>query len=52
VSDIGLEREINVFFRLNIAQVREGIAASLNKELEHLDNEETFIGLRKLRDNW
>jgi hydroxyacylglutathione hydrolase len=52
VSDIGLEREINVFFRLNIAQVREGIAASLNKELEHLDNEKTFIGLRKLRDNW
>jgi hydroxyacylglutathione hydrolase len=52
VSDIGLEREINVFFRLNSAQVRAGIAASFNTRPENLDNEKTFIGLRKLRDNW
>ena len=52
VSDIGLERKINVFFRLNAPQVRAGIAASLNTELENLDNEKTFIGLRKLRDSW
>ena len=52
VSDIGLERKINVFFRLNVPQVRAGIAASLNTELENLDNEKTFIGLRKLRDSW
>ena len=52
VSDIGLEREINVFFRLNVHQVRAGIAASLNTKFEDLDNEKTFIGLRKLRDSW
>ena len=52
VSDIGLEREINVFFRLNVDQVRAGIAASLNTKFEDLDNEKTFIGLRKLRDSW
>jgi len=52
VSNIGLEREINVFFRLNVDQVRAGIAASLNTKPEDLDNEKTFIGLRKLRDSW
>ena len=29
VSDIGLERQINVFFRLNENKVREGLASSL-----------------------
>ena len=52
VSDIGLEREINVFFRLDEPQVRMGIAESLNIGIETLDRQKTFIGLRGLRDNW
>jgi hydroxyacylglutathione hydrolase len=52
VSDIGLEREINVFFRLNENQVRAGIASSLDLDVTSLDNQKTFIGLRKLRDTW
>jgi hydroxyacylglutathione hydrolase len=52
VSDIGLEREINVFFRADQKEVREGIASSLNIDLSSLDNQQTFIGLRKLRDSW
>ena len=52
VSDIGLEREINVFFRLASPQVRGGIASSLKLDVNDLDDEKTFIGLRGLRDNW
>ena len=52
VSDIGLEREINVFFRLNENQVRAGLASSLDLDVMSLDNQKTFIGLRKLRDSW
>lgn len=52
VSDIGLERQINVFFRLNENKVREGLASSLDLDVASLDNQKTFIGLRKLRDNW
>ena len=52
VSDIGLEREINVFFRLDKQQVRAGIASSLNIDVNNLNNQKTFIGLRSLRDNW
>jgi hydroxyacylglutathione hydrolase len=46
VSTIGIEREINVFFRLDQAQVRAGIGVSA------VDDQATFIGLRALRDNW
>ncbi len=52
VSNIGLERQINVFFRLNENQVREGLASSLDLDVASLDNQKTFIGLRKLRDSW
>ena len=52
VSDIGLERQINVFFRLNENQVRAGLALSLDLDVASLDNQKTFIGLRKLRDSW
>ena len=52
VSDIGLERQINVFFRLNENQVRAGLALSLDLDVVSLDNQKTFIGLRKLRDSW
>lgn len=52
VSTIGLEREINVFFRLGQNEVRNGVASSLNLNLKDLDDEETFIGLRRLRDKW
>ena len=52
VSDIGLEREINVFFRLASPQVRDGVASSFKLDVNDLDDEKTFIGLRGLRDNW
>ena len=52
ISDIGLEREINVFFRLDERQVRLGIADSLKIDVNSLDRQKTFIGLRGLRDNW
>ncbi|PCI80260.1 MAG: hydroxyacylglutathione hydrolase [SAR86 cluster bacterium] len=52
VSTIGLEREINVFFRLDQAQVRTGIAVSLNTDERELDDQSTFVGLRRLRDEW
>lgn len=52
VTNIGLEREINVFFRLDSAQVRAGVAASNGGDAASLDDEATFIGLRGLRDNW
>ncbi|MBM87020.1 MAG: hydroxyacylglutathione hydrolase [Gammaproteobacteria bacterium] len=46
VSNIGIEREINVFFRLDNTLVREGIGPNAR------DDKSTFIGLRHLRDNW
>jgi hydroxyacylglutathione hydrolase len=52
VSNIGLERQINVFFRLNENQVRAELALSLDLDVASLDNQKTFIGLRKLRDSW
>ncbi len=47
-----MEREINVFFRLDQAQVRSGIAASLDTDIEELDDQSTFVGLRRMRDKW
>ena len=52
VGNIGLERKINVFFRLDQAQVRAGIAESLDIDAGELDDQATFIGLRRIRDNW
>ncbi len=52
VSTIGIEREINVFFRSNNQQVRKGVADALNVNLDTLDDQKTFVGLRHLRDQW
>ena len=52
VSTISMEREINVFFRLDQMQVRSGIAASLDTDIEALDDQSTFVGLRRMRDKW
>jgi len=52
VSTIGIEREINVFFRMDQSQVRAGIAESLKIDTSELDDQATFVGLRNLRDNW
>ncbi len=52
ISDIGLERQINVFFRLDEHRVRLGIADSLKIDVASLDRQKTFVGLRGLRDNW
>ena len=52
VSDIGLERQINVFFRLGEPTVRSGIASIINIDVDDLDDRQTFVELRGLRDNW
>ena len=52
ISDIGLERQINVFFRLDEPRVKLGIADSLKVDVASLDRQKTFVGLRGLRDNW
>lgn len=52
ISDIGLERQINVFFRLDEHRVKLGIADSLKIDVASLDRQKTFVGLRGLRDNW
>lgn len=52
VSTIGMEREINVFFRLAQTQVRAGIAASLDTDVSKLEDQSTFVGLRRIRDKW
>lgn len=52
VSTIAVERDINVFFRTDQAEVRAGIAESNGGDASELDDEATFIGLRRLRDNW
>jgi len=49
VSTLGLEKEINVFQRLEKAVVRDG----LNKSgFECKDNKSTFLALRELRNQW
>ena len=52
ISNIGIERNINAFFRVKEKQIKEGVAASLNLDIKSLDSKKTFVGLRKLRDNW
>lgn len=52
VTTIGVEHQINVFFRLGEAEVRAGIAKSQGVDVGGLDDQATFIGLRRLRDNW
>jgi len=44
ITNIGLERKINVFFRLKSSEVRKGVAAD--------DDKSVFIALRRLRDSW
>lgn len=52
VTTIGLEREINVFFRTDQQEVRAGVAEKLGVDAGGLDDQATFVGLRGLRDNW
>jgi hydroxyacylglutathione hydrolase len=52
LSNIGLERKINVFFRLSENKVREGVANSLELDASMMSEQDTFVGLRSLRDNW
>lgn len=46
VTTIGLEKEINTFFRLDSKSIRENLPNSVESE------EDVFINLRKLRDNF
>ncbi|TGN08151.1 hydroxyacylglutathione hydrolase family protein [Leptospira ilyithenensis] len=49
ISDFGMERKINPFFRLNEDSVRN---SKRLESKESLSEEELFIRLRKLRDSW
>lgn len=52
VSTIGMERQINVFFRTNQPSVRSGVASKLDIDPGALDDLATFVALRRIRDNW
>ena len=52
VSTLGMERKINVFFRTDQPAVRQVVAQHLNLDVSRLDDQSTFVGLRKLRDSW
>lgn len=49
-TDLGMEKEINAFFRLDSKAIRK----KLGKEtgIKEFNDEEVFLNLRRLRDNW
>ena len=47
LTTIGIEREINAFFRLDSLEIRQGLKLSLEST-----DKEVFLALRKLRNNW
>ncbi len=52
VSTIGLEKEINVFFRLQSPTVIAGLHAAFSALPEHPDAKTVFLKLRELRNSW
>ena len=52
VSTVSMELEINVFFRLDQTQVRAGVAADMGTDVKKLNDQSTFVGLRRMRDKW
>ena len=46
LTNIGIEKEINLFFRLNSTEVRREL------NMEDRSDKDVFIKLRSLRDNW
>ncbi len=47
LTTMGLEREINTFFRLDSLEIRSGLKLSAESS-----NKDVFLALRKLRNNW
>jgi hydroxyacylglutathione hydrolase len=52
VTTLGLEKEINVFFRLQNAEVVRELRAKLKDLPENPSAEEVFLALRELRNKW
>jgi len=52
VTTLGLEKEINVFFRLQNAEVVRGLRARLPDLPDPATPEDVFLALRELRNKW
>ncbi len=52
VSTIGLERDINTFFRLDSAELRRDLKKHFSNINDQSSEREVFLALRKLRDRW
>ncbi len=52
VSNIGLEKEINTFFRLQNPTIISRLQESFSEIGEHPDARTVFVKLRELRNNW
>ena len=48
-----LSNQVNTFLRLKSENVRDGLLASFPElKINDLDDKQTFVHLRRLRDNW
>ncbi len=52
VSTIGLERDINLFLRLNSKELRQELQRHFAEINEESSDREVFLRLRQLRDRW
>ena len=52
VTTIGIEREINAFFRLRSPSVIRGLRAKVPSLPETPDDKDVFLALRELRNKW
>lgn len=52
VSTIGLERDINTFFRLDSEELRRDLKKHFSNINERSSERDVFLALRKLRDAW
>ena len=52
ISTIGLERAINMFFRLDNQEIRERLQQELPRFPTRPDARQVFLALRSLRDRW
>ncbi len=52
VTNLGLEKEVNTFLRLNSPTVIAGLREKLPEMSDQPDEEEVFLNLRELRNDW
>ena len=52
ITDLGLERQINTFLRLDSASVKAGIKQQFPDVGDDPDAKTVFLKLRELRNNW